>query len=63
MLLDAVALDLGDRFTFALERADEGTTFPAADSGGASPRRSRAGSSNARSSTSHSRLHPYTRRS
>lgn len=28
MLLDAAALDLGDRFTFALERADEETDLP-----------------------------------
>lgn len=28
MLLDAAALDLGDRFTFALERADETTDLP-----------------------------------
>ena len=28
MLLDAAALDLGDRFTFALERADEETELP-----------------------------------
>ena len=63
MLLDAAGLDLGDRFTFALERADEETDLPGGGQRWRIVRHSQAGSSNAPSSISRSPLRPYTPRS